>query len=98
MPDLNRPIDPSFNHPFIQEEHDAIMQKKVDLSHLNLDLQNQVYDLIREFRPLFDKRGVFVPVKNMSALSILAPPTLLPPRRSIMANKRQSSCDAASWP
>ncbi len=64
MPDLNGPIDPSFDHPFIQEEHDAIMRKKVDLSHLDLDLQNQVYDLIREFWPVFDERGVFVPVKN----------------------------------
>jgi len=64
MPDLDGPIDPSFDHPFIQEEHDAIMQKKVDLSHLDLDLQNQVYDLIREFWPVFDERGVFVPVKK----------------------------------
>ncbi len=64
MPDLDGPIDPSFDHPFIQEEHDAIMRKKVDLSHLDLDLQNQVYNLIREFWPVFDERGVFVPVKN----------------------------------
>ena len=98
MPDLDGPIDPSFDHPFIQEEHDAIMQKKVDLSHLDLDLQNQVYDLIREFWLLFDERGVFVPKKNMSAILILAPPALLPSRRSFMANERQSSCDAASRP
>ena len=64
MPDLDRPIDPSFDHPFIQEEHDDIMRKKVDLSHLDLNLQSQVYDLIREFWPVFDERGVFVPVKN----------------------------------
>ena len=68
MPDLNGPIGRSFEHPFIQEEHDAIMQKKVDLSHLNLDLQNQVYDLICEFWPVFDERGVFVPVKNYECI------------------------------
>ena len=36
----------------------------MDLSHLDLNLQSQVYDLIREFWPVFDERGVFVPVKN----------------------------------
>ena len=64
MPDLNGPIDPSFDHPFVPEEHEAILRKKVDLSHLTADQQNQVYDLIREFWPVFDERGVFVAVKN----------------------------------
>jgi hypothetical protein len=64
MPDLHGPIDPSFNHPFVPEEHDAIIRQKVDLSHLTTDQQNQVYDLIREFWPVFDARGVFVTVKN----------------------------------
>ena len=36
----------------------------MDLSHLTTDQQNQVYDLIREFWPVFDARGVFVTVKN----------------------------------
>jgi hypothetical protein len=64
MPDLNGPVDPSFDHPFIPEEHKDILRKKVDLSHLDPDQQTKVYDLIREFWPVFDKRGVFVPVKN----------------------------------
>ena len=64
MPDLNGPIDPSFDHPFIPEEHEEILRKKVDLSHLDPKQQTQVYDLIREFWPVFNKRGVFVPVKN----------------------------------
>ena len=64
MSDLNGPVNPSSNYPFIPEEHDDIMRKKVDVSHLDLDQQTKVYDLIREFWPLFDKWGVFVPVKN----------------------------------
>ena len=64
IPDLNGPIDPSFDHPFIPEEHEEILRKKVNISHLHPDQQTQVYDLIREFWPVFDKRGVFVPVKN----------------------------------
>ena len=40
MPDHNGPIDPSFDHPFIKEEHEEIMRKKVDLSHLDPYQQN----------------------------------------------------------
>ena len=64
MLDLNGPVDPSFDHPFILEEHKDILRKKVDLSHLDPDQQTKVYNLIYEFWPVFDKRGVFVPVKN----------------------------------
>ncbi len=62
MPDLNDPIDPSFDHPFIPEEHEDILRRKVDLSHLDPKQQMKVYDLIREFWPVFDKRGDFVSV------------------------------------
>ena len=64
MPDLNGPVDPSFDHPFIPEEHKDILRKKVDLSHLDSDQQTKVYNLIHEFWPVFDERGDFVPVKN----------------------------------
>jgi hypothetical protein len=64
MPNLNWPIDPRFDHPFIPEEHKNIMHKQVDLSHLDPDQQEQVYNLIREFWSVFDERGVFVPVNN----------------------------------
>ena len=49
MPDLQGPVDPSFDYPFVPEEHEAIMRQKVDLSHLTTDQQHQVYDLIRDF-------------------------------------------------
>ena len=49
MPDLTGPVDPSFNHPFILEEHEDILRKKVDLSHLDPDQQTKVYNLICEF-------------------------------------------------
>ena len=64
MPDLHGSINPSFDNPFVLAEHDDILRKKVDISHLLPDQQTQVYDLIREFWPVFDERGVFVPVKN----------------------------------
>ncbi len=64
MPDLNGPVNPSFDHPVIPEEHEETLWKKVDVSHLHPDQQTKVYDLIREFWPVFDEQGVFVPVKN----------------------------------
>jgi hypothetical protein len=64
MPNLDGPIDPHFDNPFIPEEHKDIMRKQTDLSHLNPDQQEQVYNLICEFWSVFDERGVFVPVKN----------------------------------
>ena len=39
------------------------MQKQVDLSHLEPDFQEQVYNLICKYWLAFDKWGVFVPVK-----------------------------------
>ena len=36
MPDLSGHIDPCFDHPFVPEEHEELMQKQVDLSHLNV--------------------------------------------------------------
>ncbi len=68
MPNLNRPIDLRFDHPFVPAEHKDVMRKQVDLSHLESDQQEQVYSLIREFWPVFDKRGVFVPVKNYECI------------------------------
>jgi hypothetical protein len=40
------------------------MRKEYDLSHLDPDLQEQVYSMICKFWSVFDSRGIFVPVKN----------------------------------
>ncbi len=64
MPNLDGPIDPCFDHPFIPEEHEDIMHKQADLSHLDPNQQEQVYNLTREFWLVFNKRSVFVLVKN----------------------------------
>ena len=39
------------------------MHQEVDLSHLNPDLQEKIYSLIREFWSVFNIKGIFVPVK-----------------------------------
>jgi hypothetical protein len=65
MPDLNGSIDPRFDNPFIPTEHEALMHKKTDLSHLDPNLQEKIYSVIREYWSVFDKRGVFIPVKKL---------------------------------
>ena len=62
-PDLNAPVDPAFYSEFIPEEHEAQMRQEVDLSHLDPDLQEKIYSLIREFWSVFDSKGIFAPVK-----------------------------------
>ncbi len=63
-PDLDAPPDPAYHLEFIPKKHKAQIRKDVDLSHLNPNLQEQVYSMIREFWSVFDGRGVFVPVKH----------------------------------
>jgi hypothetical protein len=49
---------------FLPEKHEAQLRKDIDLSHLEPNLQEEVYNMIREFWSVFDGKGVFVPVKN----------------------------------
>ena len=62
-PDLDSPVDPSFLSVFDPDVHESQMRKELDLSHLPLDVQDQIYSLIKEFWSVFDSKGVTVPVK-----------------------------------
>jgi hypothetical protein len=62
-PDLEGPVDPSFLSVFNPDVHKFQMLEELDLSHLSPDVQDQVYDLIREFWSVFDSKGVTVPVQ-----------------------------------
>jgi hypothetical protein len=67
QPDLEAPVDPSYYLPFVAKKHKALMHKDMedmDLLHLNPALQEKIYTIIREHWSLFDKKGVFVLVKN----------------------------------
>jgi hypothetical protein len=64
QPDLEVPVDPSYYLPFVAKKHEALMHKDMDLSHLNPTLQEKIYTIIREHWSVFNKKGVFVPVKN----------------------------------
>ena len=62
-PDLDGPVDPSFLLVFNPSVHESQLRDKLNLSHLSLDVQDQIYDLIWEFWSVFDSKGVTVPVK-----------------------------------
>jgi hypothetical protein len=62
--DLSALMDPLYYLPFIPEKHEAIMKHDMDLSHLEPNLQERIYDIIRRHWSVFDKKGVFVPVKH----------------------------------
>ncbi len=64
QPDLDAPPDPAYQSIFIPEKHEAQLRKDVDLSHLEPDLQEDVYNMIQKFWSVFDGKGVFVSVKN----------------------------------
>jgi hypothetical protein len=49
---------------FIAKKHEALMHKDMDLLHLEPTLQEKIYQLIQEHWSVFNKKGVFVPIKN----------------------------------
>jgi hypothetical protein len=40
------------------------MQRDLNLSHLEPQVSNHVYALVKKYWPVFDKNGIFVPVKH----------------------------------
>jgi hypothetical protein len=57
-------MDPLYYLPFIPEKHEAIMKRDMDLSHLEPNLQERIYNVIRCHWSVFDEKGVFVPIKH----------------------------------
>jgi hypothetical protein len=64
QPNLDVPIDPMYYSPYVVKKHEALMRKDMDLSHLDPTLQEKIYQIIRDHWSVFDKKGVFIPVKN----------------------------------
>ena len=60
-PALDGPVDPSFQSTFDPTVHETQMREELDLSHLPLEVQEQVYSLVREFGSVFDGKGYPVP-------------------------------------
>jgi hypothetical protein len=48
QPNLKVPVNPLYYSPFVAKRHKALMCKDMDLSHLNLALQEKIYTIIHE--------------------------------------------------
>ena len=57
-------VDPSFDFPFDEALHGARLRQQLNLSHLDNAHQARVYALVQQYWSVFNKRGVWVPVKN----------------------------------
>ena len=55
-PNLDSPVDPNFLSVFNPDVHKTQLHEEIDLSHLPLDVQDQIYSLIREFWSVFDSK------------------------------------------
>jgi hypothetical protein len=62
-PSLDK-VGPLFNCPYNEAKHGEQMRRDLDLSHLEPQVRNCVYNLIKKYWPVFGANGVFVPVKN----------------------------------
>jgi hypothetical protein len=63
-PDFDGPPDPSFLFQHNKVQHGSWMCKQLDISHLDKLLQDRIYALIMKYWSVFNKRGIFVPVRN----------------------------------
>jgi hypothetical protein len=62
-PPINN-IDPRFLSHYEKGNHGNKMHSKVDLSHLDKTVRNQVYMFIQKYWLVFDDKGHFIPVKD----------------------------------
>jgi hypothetical protein len=60
--DFGWPPDPSFLFPYNKVQHGQRMREQIDLSHLDKLLWDRNYTLIVKYWPVFDERGIVVPV------------------------------------
>ncbi len=57
-------VDPIFLCRYDEATHGERMRRNLDLSHLKPHIRDRVYELVIKYWSVFDKNGIFVPVKN----------------------------------
>ncbi len=57
-------VDPFFLRRYDEATHGKRMCRDLDLSHLEPHIRDRVYNLVIKYWSVFDKNGIFVPVKN----------------------------------
>ena len=53
-----------FSFSYDEALHGNRLRKELDLSHLDIKVQQTLYALVQKYWSVFDERGVFVPVRN----------------------------------
>ncbi len=57
-------VDPEFFSAYDESKHGEQLRQDLDLSHLDTQVQEKIYALVKKYWSVFDKKGVYVPVKN----------------------------------
>lgn len=89
-PAIDGKVDPLFLSVFDLAVQETQMQEDLDLSHLSLEVQDQVYGLICQFWSVFDSKGMTVPIKNYECIidTGTAPPIAV---KKILYNEHESA-------
>jgi hypothetical protein len=56
--------DPKFYTAYDESKHSDQLQQDLDLSHLDPHVQEKIYALVKKYWLVFDKKGIFILVKN----------------------------------
>jgi hypothetical protein len=57
-------VDPKFFSVYDESKHGEQLRQDLDLSHLDTHLQEKIYALVKKCWSVFDKKGVYVPLKH----------------------------------
>ncbi len=86
--------DPRFNFTFNEALHGERLRQQLDLSHLDSTLCDWIYALIKRYWLVFDKHGVWMPVKNYKCVINTGNAHPSQSRKSTMGLKKFGLCGA----
>jgi hypothetical protein len=57
-------VDPKFFSAYDESKHGEQLQQDLDLSHLDTQVQEKIYVLVKKYWSVFNEKGIYVTVKN----------------------------------
>jgi hypothetical protein len=57
-------VDPKFFSAYDESKHGEQLRQDLDLSHLDTQVQEKIYALVKKYWSVINEKGVYVPVKN----------------------------------
>ncbi len=61
-------VDPAFFCAYDESKHGEQLMKDLNLLHLEPNIREQVYALVKRYWSVFHEKGVFIPVKNYKCI------------------------------